>query len=534
MIKTNKIFIQQWLELKPYEKQTTTDGYYLKLSNEIKRAIMNSKNSSVLYIYLDESEINLFACFLTSWFEDLVSGTNIWNTFTKVHKRWYGKPVPFYEAEEYYDEEINLIDVYFLIWYFLNTIQKEKYIAPINDFIFDVSANVMDVFDEAWEYAPENKNLNAFYSIDENEKDFYIARKLIETLLFKTYLFFPDTAVDLNESNIEIVESYRTDQNLMAYINENQDAFLHRTHTKLLALTGKEWAAELLGNSHPLSHEFRNMSEKIRSYFLYKGQDSQDVFLEHIATGKKFNLTKKSYDNAKNLKETDTILFMGIVKWMDEWWFSGINVQSEYKSEVVLHEKKSQESKNQVKFLDYNHKKASGMLDSQKKIFMKINHNEPIVFLETSQMDPFIKDYFYQYNKSILDANPNIDKEKQFTGNEENHQGIESPNDSNEGLIFFNPKSGLELAFGFNSAFPATNNPFYKEEDSEDHAMELFFDDSISKELVLYCIENYKDSVKFFQSSRGKIFLDNADFLLRYYKTKNYFSKPAISFTETE
>jgi hypothetical protein len=294
MIKTNKsrIFIEQWLEMKPYRKQTNTDGYYLKLSNEVKQALIDNKSSMVLYLYLDESEINLFACFLTSWFEDLVSGTNIWNTFTKVHKRLYGKPVPFYDTSEYYEEEINLIDVYFLTWYFMNTIQKEKYIAPVNDFIFNISANVMHVFDEAWEYAPENKNLNAFYHIDKNEKDFYLARNLIETILFKTYLFFPDTAIDLNESKIEIVESHRNDQNLIAYLNENQDAFLHRTHTKLLAFTGKEWAAELLGENHPRSKDLRNMSEKIRGYFFYKGRTPEMSSLNTLQRARNLILPK--------------------------------------------------------------------------------------------------------------------------------------------------------------------------------------------------------------------------------------------------
>ena len=82
----NRIFIQQWLDLKPYNKQVATDSYYLKLCNEVKHAIVTNKQAFVLQRFLDKKEINVLSCFLTSYFEDIISGTNIWNTFVKYHK----------------------------------------------------------------------------------------------------------------------------------------------------------------------------------------------------------------------------------------------------------------------------------------------------------------------------------------------------------------------------------------------------------------------------------------------------------------
>lgn len=37
-----RIYIKEWLDLKPYEKQTKTDAYYLRLSNEIKNNILKT------------------------------------------------------------------------------------------------------------------------------------------------------------------------------------------------------------------------------------------------------------------------------------------------------------------------------------------------------------------------------------------------------------------------------------------------------------------------------------------------------------
>jgi hypothetical protein len=257
-----KIFKDNWLELKPYEKFKVTDSYYLKICNDVKKAITTNRSSLLLCTFLDENDIDYLACFLTSYLEDLVSETNIWNSFVKAHQRLYKKKLPFYNTDGYYDEEINQQDISFLIWYFLNTVVQEgKFIAPFSDFIVDTAEKVMIVFEKAWEYAPENPYLKPFYSIDEDEEDFYIARNLIDTILYKTYLFHPDTFLKLREQALEILEDHVDNENIVALLNENRDSTLHKIHTRLLGLTGKEWAAEILGDNHKLSKEFLNISQ---------------------------------------------------------------------------------------------------------------------------------------------------------------------------------------------------------------------------------------------------------------------------------
>lgn len=90
-----RIYLKDWLELKPYDKQTVTDGYYLKICNEVKDAIIKNDRQNLLQIFLTKSEIVLFVCFLTTYFEDLISETNIWNSFIKAHQKLYNKQLPF-------------------------------------------------------------------------------------------------------------------------------------------------------------------------------------------------------------------------------------------------------------------------------------------------------------------------------------------------------------------------------------------------------------------------------------------------------
>ena len=353
-----RIYIHDWLALKPYRHQTITDSYYLKLSNEVKQTILSEKTAFVFLMYINKKEIDLLSCFLCAWFEDIISQTNIYGSFVNIHKRLYKKQLPFYNLDEYYEGEINPHDVSFLIWYFLNTVQTEKYIAPFNDFIDKTAEKIFAIFDNAWDHAPENMLLKSIYTSNENETDFYTARSLIDTILFETYLFYPDTLFRLNEQEEEIIEGCGDKKNLLAILNENRDSSLHDSHTRLLSLKGKEWAAEIIGTEHPQNPDFLIASERIRGYFFYKGQDEFNISLEHIASGKKFKLCKKSFEPFSKLKVADTIVFIGIVKWRDEWWFSGVYFQNEFNADLVLDEKNSFESRRAVDFLDHKSKET--------------------------------------------------------------------------------------------------------------------------------------------------------------------------------
>lgn len=76
-----------------------------------------------------------------------------------------------------------------------------------------------------------------------------------------------------------------------------------------------------------------------------------------------------------------------------------------------------------------------------------------------------------------------------------------------------------------------SSNPYFKEEDSEEHVMRLLMDESLSTELVMYCIDNCKTKLSFFPKGVGKKYLEDIDFLLRFWKKENYHTIPSITYT---
>ncbi len=524
-----KIYIKQWLELKPYDKQITTDSYYLKLSNDIKTTLI--MQYSLVLMYLNEKEIDLISCFLASYFEDIISETNIWISFLDCHTKLYNKKLPFYDTNEYFEGEINEQDISFLIWYFLNTIQEDKFISPFNDFISDVASDVMQILEKEYEYAPENEHLKSFYYIDTNENDYYVVRNLIDTILCNTYLFFTDTSLKLEQRENELIKQ-NDDENLLMYLQDNRDSFVHKTCTRLLSMTGKEWAARVLGKVHPVGVDLLNMSQRITGYFLYKGQDDFDIFLEHIASGKEFKLTKKSFEQYSELKEIDSILFIGIVQWKNEWWFSGANFQIEFNADLILEEKNSFKSRMEVNFLDHDKQDTDSILKQQLDAFLSYNNGYPVAFMPSDKIEDFYKNYIEYYNNSL-----NLSKREKKRAKKEGYIGdkdnsrFDFSEISETGLFFFNPNSGGEIALDVNSAFPLNNNPYFDVKESENNIMHLLMSEEMSTELAKYCIDNCKTDLPFFKEGVGKKYLDDIDFLLRFWKKENYHSKPSITYT---
>jgi hypothetical protein len=96
----------------------------------------------------------------------------------------------------------------------------------------------------------------------------------------------------------------------MNFLNDNRDNNLHKFHTRLLSLKGSEWAQKIVRQNNQPNKELFEISKKIQGYFLYKGQDIENIKIEHIASGKEFSLTKKSYDYSDSLNEIDKIIHL--------------------------------------------------------------------------------------------------------------------------------------------------------------------------------------------------------------------------------
>lgn len=535
---TDRINLKQWLELKPYSQQTSTDKYYVELANKVKNVLTKKQPSAFLNEYLNEDEIDILCCFLVSYLEDIVTGSNIWNTFTKKHFSLYKKYLPFFPLENYILNNVNMQDVNFLIWYFLNTIQQNFFISPINEEIMDMAFEVKNILSDEYKYAPENPILKSYYQLNRDETNYFSVRGLIELILFNTYLFYPDTYIRFKKENEKEQKnkqkSVDKDREAMLFY-EIKDNFINTSNTSLLAMTGKEWAAELLGENHPLYKDIINISPKVKGFFLYKGQDKNNIFIEHIASGRKFEMTKKSYEHYNDLKKVDTILLIGIVKWRGEWWFSGTSSKMDYNKKLIEDIKHTLAFKQTVNFLDFEEFEGNKLIKDQMMAFLNVNNGSFIAFMKRSQVNEFIEKVTNCYNEEL---NISEDEKERFEKNAkqkkdlklEKEEEISADELDDPCIVFFNPHSGIEIAVGINSAFPMKNNPFFQPEESETDFWQLLLSNVYSAELVQFCLDTCKNNLPFLRKKVWKTYLKDIDFLLRFLKVDSYHSKPEITF----
>lgn len=506
--KKNKIFLKDWMALKPYEKQSSTDLYYLRLCNQVQEEILDFPFFAQQF---SGKKIREYSCFLVSYFEDIISETNIWNAFLKKHQALYGKKLPFFDTQHYDENEINLADVQFLTWYFLNLQKEGAFVWPSNQIITVIAESVMEVFEQEYDYAPENEVLKSCYSLPENAH-YYEARELMSLLFTSTYLFFPDTG----RIYLDLLQEIKASKPEIsaAYFKEGTDRFTLETYSKLLALRSNEWAALVLGEEHGLYEDLLTISERAVGWFYYKGQDKTNIDLEHIATGKKFKLTKKSYDDHDKL-DTNNLVYLGMAKWKGEWWFSGISAIQRYDAELVEEQKNSEDAHMDLDFLA-DQQKLQEILEQQEKMFLDFNNGSLLAFLEKEEISGFANGFINYYNKSLGGDEPELNQEFDFG------------DDLKNVVAFFNPNSGVEYYFDIGSVFPLKGNPFYDKKAKDQDFREMLLSDTHSKEILQFCLQNFKEDLEFFQ--RKEQYNDQEfDFLLRFYKNENYHTKPKVT-----
>jgi hypothetical protein len=532
--KNKNVYIKDWLFFHPYYKSNNTDDYFLKISREV-FGIIDSNMSLEPSFSLPFTQKVRLACFLTCWFEDVISETGIWKTFIEEHSRLYGKFLPFYELHDYYPNDINRQDICFLIWnYFSNIYFENELIPPFSKWIFRTAEQIFNVFDREYELAPENVRLNEFLKLQDDEENFYLVKDKLRWLTFYCYLFhFTKDKFDTEIENF-INEKQKDElyaDNIDAFKYEISDNYIFNKVSQLLALKPNEWLAGILGNDHNLYHAVSRMSSKKTGSFLFLKEDDNYLYFKHLATDIVIPATKKSMERMLGFVEERTILVIGFIEWRGEWWFSGIFSDVGYSEELIQKEKESIESK--LMFPEKTAAKQKELLNNQEKAFLEMN-NKHIQFLSSRDNLQEFYQVFNDYYIRVLKQNMPAEKDELFEKEATKKptlsiEGLKEHNQNNPVTVFFNPEAGVELYFGFTRLIPDEDNPFYQGENETDELLSLIHSQQVSPAFANYVFTNYGLEKTGMNGENNVFFMENLDFLMRFHKRNNYFTKPAVT-----
>ena len=324
------IFTQDWMAKHPYEKPDEVDQYYTELANEIYHAL---DEACFTHNFKNVEDAKQLALSIAAYFEDILSDTGIWKTFTTECVKRYGCHIPFYEHEAKYinssltgndvpydADEINFADIKFLLWHHY---QQSSYVQEAVPCIFgtlELAAKmVYDILDKEYETAPENERLHEFlcgYDASMEKDMIEVARRDLLAWFHYGCYFNLGNQKRLQFTLQQMANSPQGLSEQMAYGIQMDMTITLRNY--LLSLTSYEWLEKISENqpSHAYweDEDFKKLVEEaekersidheqaIKDYNLLKekGYGDKFIFLEDNKTLKEF-LKEIGYELPANL-----------------------------------------------------------------------------------------------------------------------------------------------------------------------------------------------------------------------------------------
>lgn len=323
------IFPKDWIQLQPYDMADMTDQYYTNIANQIYEIIITSGYGKD---FDKKDEVKHLALCIAAYFEDVISETKIWETFTEECKRRYGKYIPFYTDEntEYYPDEINEADIKFLLWHHVQyRIMDDQVLNPIFGKLDFTAHQIFTLLEKEYETAPENERFhNALCNEDGIDTDFDRYRELL--IWFHNYCYFNIGNLERVKEQIEATAENGTD--FFDEVNKFQmmataactDSIMEGRNN-LLSLTTLEWF-KMICKKHPKCKQWAEV-EMQTGLFEVKKEKNDLFIIKNLIDDKANEITVVKETLPTQLLTTfqkkKTILFTTFVKFGEHWITTG-------------------------------------------------------------------------------------------------------------------------------------------------------------------------------------------------------------------
>ncbi|GAP72422.1 hypothetical protein SAMD00024442_31_8 [Candidatus Symbiothrix dinenymphae] len=526
----DKAFMPDWLSYQPYDTPADVDFYYLKLCGKVHAILRNLHFADYADSIDAKRDIIRLSCSLVAYFQDVISETKVFAAFTERHKKLYGSYLPFYKLDDsYYADEINLYDLYFLVWHHLSMLNRDEIIDPLlcaDEKEVDAINDIYALLNEEFEYAPQNERLQLFLQLDDTATIFDI-RKRIEYLAsssFLNYMIFDqiigERAIAYSKAKDLSVEQFER------YMYDTRVEYIFNRRAPLLALRYNEILADIIGESHPLYETIRTISERKYGVFLFKEQQEKGDIFQHVHSKTIVALAREERTfKPETLVPDKFAQLMGIVKMGDLWYQMGVAITVDNSEKVGLidigaHSFDAIEPKYELlKTMEQAFKQATGGK-----------------LLSFAGSDEEYRDFHYRVNeiqcRIVQPKVPEEDLQKHLADLKAKLKPVFGK-ETKSIAMFFNPKRGLEIYFNIPETIRDSDNPFYNPTEKCPFN-QLMTKTDFSKEFIDYLMEN---QLVEFENTPTRFVVDmptmlrNADFLLRYYRSDEYWAKPKVTIT---
>ena len=442
-MKIQKLYPKHWLNYHPYKQTDDVDQYYTGIANQINRIL------HTIGVNEDEDGYANMSLILSAWFEDIISQTHIWETFTEECQKRYGARLPFYPiGTDYISDEINMEDVRFILWHILQRqYEGDRIINPENPGIRMAAEQIYALLSKEYETAPENKRMQTYFHAPElGPKDFLTYRKRLEWFHYQCY-FTAGNQEQLYDAIEEVQASNAIDniEQLDILCYAQQVALPFRSRKNLLSLTSSEWLARIWKRNGSKAGPWETVESLADNHYLYIEEDNSCIYLQSLCGEiKTFAVDKESLNlnQTRDLKPEQSIVSCMLVRYGETWWQNGA---------MLVNDKTPQ---------------WDDILQEQDHKMNPIHNRKAFEhFVQASGGKPFV----YCRNKKELET---------FFREKMGYQirtGMTFPEIGKSGaLLMATPQTGLHIQLELIECICSPDNPAYNREEAEAQAF-LFF-----------------------------------------------------------
>lgn len=278
-MKDIKIYPKDWLQLHPYKQSDPTDLYYTNIANRIYGML---EETHLAYSF-EKDEVKQICIRMAAYFEDVISGLNIWRSFITEHKALYGKFLPFYTPDDhYYDDEVNYEDIRFLLWHYTQQYHGHRngtFVSPDNATNGDTASLIYQMFCDEWTTAPENERLQQLFAPETRYEDVDKYNELLHWFHYRCYLF-TDSLQELTDTVKEYWKQVKDKDEQFIIVAHNTLA--HISKRMFLAYTSPKWLSLILPADHPDHSLFVEEGEKAQTFKEPESEESEKELAEHF------------------------------------------------------------------------------------------------------------------------------------------------------------------------------------------------------------------------------------------------------------
>ena len=305
----------------PRGMQSATDAEYARIATEVATAMAQLKIDDI-----PVEGIKQMALVITMYFEDVVADAGIWRGFTDMVKREQGRYLPFFSVDEaeYFQDEPNLDDVRFLVWYVMLEVHHGRVGNPESPVLDRLARAAYAVLERNFETVPVNEDLKAYFAEAQFAGDFYAQRDILKWFCFDCYLtYVPHLPELLLGQAQDMAARMQGDINMAFYLTEC--LMPYATKIGPLKLLPQEWVAATLraaGNSEAAAVVGGQRFKEYRGYRILATGEDRSMTFEDI-TGETFTVSADGLNNPQDGCYDTRMIIASFVEYGGEWLLNG-------------------------------------------------------------------------------------------------------------------------------------------------------------------------------------------------------------------